>query len=242
LTTFDVERGEWTAPVPLEPRIDLDLSQGATATSVDGAIVLHVDAMLDTHRGNVAVVVRDLARGEATVVPAPVDVEVREYSSLRTASASDGHRLVSVGIHVSAIEGTSGAGRRIGFAVEPAGVSVDVAPPPDTPITGSSIFGPELPATLTWVGNGYVLLGGLGSTWARQGDLTTTGGIALASDASVGRWQSLPKAPIDVHREGQVAVFTGSELIVWGGAVVGGPSLNVADTPVMDGARYKPGS
>jgi hypothetical protein len=42
---------------------------------------------------------------------------------------------------------------------------------------------------------------------------------------------------MDLHRVGIVAVWTGSEVIVWGGATASSVE-NLADVPLADGARY----
>jgi hypothetical protein len=54
------------------------------------------------------------------------------------------------------------------------------------------------------------------------------------------QWFELPKPQIDLERVGHVSVWTGRELIVWGGALERGGDPNVADTPTNDGAVYRP--
>ena len=52
---------------------------------------------------------------------------------------------------------------------------------------------------------------------------------------------SLPKPPIDLDRVGHTAIWTGDEIIVWGGATTefAGPN-NLATIPLRDGALYRP--
>jgi hypothetical protein len=59
-------------------------------------------------------------------------------------------------------------------------------------------------------------------------------GDGAAFDPATNQWSKVPKAPIKA-RSGQVAVWTGSEMIVWGGAGIGETNL-----AFNDGAAYDP--
>ena len=56
----------------------------------------------------------------------------------------------------------------------------------------------------------------------------------------VGRWRPLPAAPI-AGRWGHVAVWTGQEMLVWGGSG-GSPAIPGATRELSDGAIYSPAS
>jgi len=96
---------------------------------------------------------------------------------------------------------------------------------------------------LVQVPGGHLWIGGLTVDDVRSGhNRLRSEAAALAADADLTRWSSLPPAPIDLSRNGHVAVWTGEEVIVWGGATVdpAGP-VNLASVPLNDGARYRPG-
>lgn len=63
------------------------------------------------------------------------------------------------------------------------------------------------------------------------------GAAPVAADQGAGGWEALPDAPI-AGRTGHVAVWTGEEMVVWGGY---GDQLNEADQLyLVDGAAYDP--
>ena len=67
--------------------------------------------------------------------------------------------------------------------------------------------------------------------------------VAAVSDESVAHWVPLVGMPVRVDRALQTMIWTGSELIVWGGAVADpGSSVNQPAVPLDDGAvlRYPP--
>lgn len=69
------------------------------------------------------------------------------------------------------------------------------------------------------------------------------GSVATVLDAPRRRWYELPSGNVDLRRAGHVAVWTGGELIVWGGRTT--PKTIDYDTQVFshtlsDGAVYRP--
>ena len=60
--------------------------------------------------------------------------------------------------------------------------------------------------------------------------------LRLAADNEVRHWATLPEAPIDLHRVDAAAVWTGAEVIVWGGAT---SATGTPDGELADGARYR---
>ena len=57
-----------------------------------------------------------------------------------------------------------------------------------------------------------------------------------AFDPAAGTWREIPDPQLSA-RSGQTAVWTGDQLVVWGGAAYTG----FTSTPYADGARYRPG-
>ncbi len=109
---------------------------------------------------------------------------------------------------------------------------VPAAAPPDSPADTSQY------ATLVGTPYGAVLLGGVDPNAIDVGGLKTHGATAVASDPTVERWSKLPKPPIDLHRVGMVAVWTGEEVIVWGGATTPSPGA-LPSVLLADGARWR---
>ena len=48
--------------------------------------------------------------------------------------------------------------------------------------------------------------------------LALGGGLHVASSDDLGRWAELPDPPIDLERVDASAVWTGTEVLIWGGA------------------------
>ena len=82
-------------------------------------------------------------------------------------------------------------------------------------------------------GNGGAGNGGAGG--AGNGGAGGTGGMRGAE--SVGAWHPIASAGSPSARAGATAVWTGSEMLVWGGVTMGSGS---ALTDLADGARYSP--
>lgn len=59
----------------------------------------------------------------------------------------------------------------------------------------------------------------------------------LAFDPAAGTWRTLPASGL-VRRNGSSSAWTGTELLLWGGAATTG----FTSTPYADGARYRPGA
>jgi hypothetical protein len=90
---------------------------------------------------------------------------------------------------------------------------------------------PRNGASVVWTGRELLVWGG-GS--GAQGDRLHADGAAY--DPSTGRWRTLPGAPLS-PRVGQAAVWTGREMVVWGG------EDQTASAPVHvvgDGAAFDP--
>jgi hypothetical protein len=105
------------------------------------------------------------------------------------------------------------------------------------PVTRSWRRLPSLPeprtgATATWDGKEILVVGGRGDGNG-QGDLYADG---VAYDPSTNRWRPLPA--METSRIGHVAVWTGAELLVWGGQSFGDGGF---DTP-PHGMAYDPGT
>jgi hypothetical protein len=85
---------------------------------------------------------------------------------------------------------------------------------------------------------GSLIIGGIDDE-GRYGGLESE--VArLAVDPEVTRWVDIPRAPIDLERTRHTLIWTGREVIVWGGrAVDPAGSVNVGVLPLVDGARYR---
>lgn len=104
------------------------------------------------------------------------------------------------------------------------GLTLDFEPLPASPLAPR-----ESPANV-WTGQELVVWGGAAGT---QPDPTSFGDGA-AYDPATGRWRQLPPAPLS-PRSGPAAVWTGEEMIVWGG---GGNESGLE--LFTDGAAYDP--
>ena len=86
-------------------------------------------------------------------------------------------------------------------------------------------------ASVLWTGTELLVWGGASGT---EDDQLHADGVAY--DPATGRWRLLPAAPLS-PRVGQAAVWTGSEMVVWGGRVQQGPDSSEV---TADGAAYDP--
>jgi hypothetical protein len=83
--------------------------------------------------------------------------------------------------------------------------------------------------TATWTGRQLLVWGGQ----TLRADSWTTPGHGVVFDPSSNRWSALPKSVLR-GRSGHVAVWTGTQMLIWGGNVVApGGTVN-------DGAAYQP--
>lgn len=87
----------------------------------------------------------------------------------------------------------------------------------------------DVPAVV-WTGREIIVWGGQSGS---QGDLVHADGAAY--DPSTMTWSVLPAAPI-TGRVNPAAVWTGSEMVIWGGYDINGPPFHVSAT----GAAYNP--
>ena len=106
--------------------------------------------------------------------------------------------------------------------------------PPDELPTEEDLF---RGMTFTTVDGDVVVLGGA-PTGSIVGD--GKGAVRAVYVSALGRWYDLPEPPLDLHRVGHSAVWTGSELVVWGGLFNRTGAANRGDTPAPDGATYRP--
>lgn len=72
---------------------------------------------------------------------------------------------------------------------------------------------PRLGATAVWDGREVLAVGGTGAP--RGGRSPALAAVGLAYDPTTNRWRRLP--PMESGREGAAAVWTGTQLLVWGG-------------------------
>jgi Bacterial Ig-like domain len=95
-----------------------------------------------------------------------------------------------------------------------------------TPTAGAPT--PRIEHTAVWTGNEMIVWGGIADT-----GLTNSGGrFDPAAAAGVGAWTATSSSGAPSPRFGHTAVWTGTEMIVWGGDAGFGP--------LFDGARYNP--
>lgn len=91
--------------------------------------------------------------------------------------------------------------------------------------------------SLTAVEDNIVALGGIDIPSIiddRSGD-----GLHVVYDVRDDRWHRLPAPDIDLVRVGHLAVWTGAELVIWGGLYERQGVMNRADMPANDGAVYR---
>jgi hypothetical protein len=84
-----------------------------------------------------------------------------------------------------------------------------------------------------WTGRQVLVWGGLTGSFQDQ-EIPPHG---VAYDPAANRWSAMPMAPLR-GRNNPTAVWTGRQMIVWGGTIPG-PQKN---TPAADGAAYRPAS
>ena len=85
---------------------------------------------------------------------------------------------------------------------------------------------------VVWTGREIIVWGGESGP---QGNVVHADGAAY--DPSTNQWTVLPAAPIS-GRSGAAAVWTGTEMLIWGGYDESGPGFHVSAT----GAAYDPGT
>lgn len=231
-TTLDAENGTWAEPHLISGTAAMHPMEGVVAAA-DGRLFLANERALGTE-GTWGLVI-DVAAGHGQrIEPPPVeagDATGRGFYALH--AGVSGGDVVVVGLRLT----RDGAeNRREAWRLDAAtGTWVAVEPPPDGPTADQdgavSLVSTEL---------GLVMLGGLDlGAGVTNGGLETRGAVHLASDSAVERWAELPEPPIDLHRVEAAAVWTGSEIIVWGGT---GTEPLAPGGPVFgDGARFRVG-
>ena len=96
------------------------------------------------------------------------------------------------------------------------------AAPPASEWAGSWRALPDAPipvrsdAVATWTGQEVVIWGGYGPSAANEGDPSIDPRVGAAYDSAADRWRLLPPSPIEATTFA-TAVWTGREVIVWGG-------------------------
>jgi hypothetical protein len=253
---FDPESDRWRsiADAPLEPRVGFSMTWtgrevivfgGVTGDSSDleSARVLGDGAAYDptsdrwrklppartTRSGHSALWVN----GEVVIVGGahrergPVaDVEAYDPATNRwrslAAAPVAGSDAVWTGSRIVTIAGRGGLIE--GATYDPAVDRWEILEPPPLP-------GLVVPA-LVWTGREVVVLG---APFRGEADANTASPGA-AYDPALDVWRRLPANGLS-PRSGQAAVWTGTELLAWGGASFTG----FTSEPFADGARYAPG-
>ena len=165
-----------------------------------------------------------------------IDLDTDASISLDTPAQIDGF-IVSIsladdGTIVGVTSDESGQSARFATRLDAAtGTFTPLATPRSGPV--------EEQASLVALPNGYTLLGGLDGEGTMGGLRPES--VHLTAGPTVERWTGLPKPPIDLDRVGHTTIWTGDEIIVWGGATTefAGPN-NLATIPLRDGALYRP--
>jgi hypothetical protein len=131
-------------------------------------------------------------------------------------------------------------GGRVGNSPVTGGGVYDPVPDVWTPLAGEGAPRRRGDARGVWTGREWVIWGGYGPTPTGRNSPIPIGDGA-AYNAADGHWRSLPSAPIPDRRL-HSAVWTGTEMIVWGG-LVHDPAYRAPDATIhsSDGAAYKPG-
>jgi hypothetical protein len=112
----------------------------------------------------------------------------------------------------------------------------EVTDPPAVPKTKYSRGDPTLAAwyqpTLVWDGQEVLVFGSMMEGHEEHNQLA-----GFAWSPTTKRWRTLPASGLS-SRSGPSAVWTGSELLLWGGS----SSTGFTTEPYADGARYRPGA
>jgi hypothetical protein len=119
----------------------------------------------------------------------------------------DGHELLVVAGSAEAPAGTPPPPARVGFALDPATNRWRSLPAMDAGRTG---------AAAVWTGTKLLLWGGSASPSGTP--RVTAPAHGLAFDPRTNRWSTLPAGPL-LGRVDPTAVWTGRQLLVWGGSM-----------------------
>ncbi len=166
------------------------------------------------------------------IAPAPTALEGTAWS---------GDRAVWSGSEVLVWAPTAGTAHV--YAYSPATDRWRTVPLGPAPELASSLASAEPDAVVVWAGTGLLVWPGPGSP---SGGATTPTTVPAAAsvqgailDPATGAWRAMAPAPIPARNQVS-AVWTGSELFVWGGAVPTPGSASDAVTLRSDGALYDP--
>lgn len=135
--------------------------------------------------------------------------------------------LVVVGISVTGVERLGGARTAFGPASP---VLLPAAGPNRWSPAFAAPIGGRTGHTATWTGDRMVVWGGWAPSDRGTPAFADGAALVLAQDG----WLPVGGAPV-APRHGHTAVWTGTELVVWGGLTPDG-------TPLADGAAYDPGA
>jgi len=143
----------------------------------------------------------------------------------------DGRDVLVVGGTGPALVGKPPRPAKVGFAYNPATNRWRRLPPMDSGRIGG---------VAAWTGKRLLFWGGQTALDPRGGTVTAVPPHGLAYDPVVNRWSSLPQAPI-LGRIDPTSVWTGRDLIVWGGDTVSCNSGGQCTTRhFRDGAAFRP--
>jgi hypothetical protein len=165
------------------------------------------------------------------IAPAPTALE---------GSAWSGDRAVWSGSEV--LVWAPAAGTAHVYAYAPATDRWRTIPLGPAPELASSLASAEPDAVVLWTGTGLLVWPGPGTP---SGGATTSTSVPPATsvqgailDPATGTWRAMAPAPIPARNQAS-AVWTGTDLFVWGGAVPTATGSG-AVTPRADGALYDP--
>jgi hypothetical protein len=146
-----------------------------------------------------------------------------------------GHSAVAVGDRVIIWGGCCG---HVGRGSRAPGATYDVSADTWSPL-GPGPLGHRYFHTAVWTGTEMIVWGGLAGTLAgdsRPEDLRADG---AAYNPRTGTWRRIAPAPLS-PRQFHVAVWSGREMIVWGGSRILRPLSKEQERLLYDGAAYDP--
>jgi hypothetical protein len=217
--TYDVAAHEWSSFQGIPLSVDgygIGGAAGSFALVGDRYFVqLSQGVQGDNGLGGLVI---DLEASTERALRYPADVNVRTGYEMMIDSAG-------LAVGMSFTDGARPTAVRQALLLDPATATwTPTAVPPGPFDFNTSANRP----TLLAVPNGHLLLGGL------------DGHIAAVADVSVGHWRSWRGLPVDPARVGHTMIWTGRQVIVWGGAAADpAGSVNLPAIPLSDGAVYE---
>jgi hypothetical protein len=223
-TRLDVTTKRWSQMHVLPGAADNYLLQKTFAS--DGRHLLF------TRKGNSSFVAKsyliDPAAGTTTVVNPPRFGDGGRAELWFGPLTAIGDRFVRVGF----VGNAHGENRAASYVLDARTARwVEASPPPRSPADDNQW------ATPVGTPDGVLLFGGIGVEGGEEGGRRSVGALHLGSDPGLQRWQLLPPPPIDLHRVGAVALWTGREVLLWGGATALAEG-SLPTRPLTDGARW----